>query len=109
MTMGRQFLFDAWHYLLLRELGRSANARIAEIAAKAVKEVAYHLERSRDWVVRLGDGTEESRRRMQRAVDTLWPYAGEMFEVEAVDAGLVRQGLAADLGARGQARREQRG
>ena len=99
VTMGRQFLFDAWHYLVLRELGRSADARIAEIAAKAVKEVAYHLERSRDWVVRLGDGTEESRRRMQRAVDTLWPYAGEMFEMDAVDEELVRQGVAADLAA----------
>ncbi len=99
VTMGRQFLFDAWHYLVLRELGRSADARIAEIAAKAVKEVAYHLERSRDWVVRLGDGTEESRRRMQRSVDVLWPYAGEMFEMDAVDEELVRQGVAADLAA----------
>jgi ring-1,2-phenylacetyl-CoA epoxidase subunit PaaC len=99
VTMGRQFLFDAWHYLVLRELGRSADARIAEIAAKAVKEVAYHLERSRDWVVRLGDGTEESRRRMQKAVTTLWPYAGEMFEMDAVDQDLVRQGVAADLAA----------
>ena len=72
-TIARQFLFDHWHVLLLRALARSSDARIAEIAAKAVKEVAYHVERSSDWVVRLGDGTEESHARMQardrRAVD----------------------------------------
>ena len=67
---------------------------IAEIAGKAVKEVAYHLERSRDWVIRLGDGTAESHRRVQHAVDTLWPYTGEMFEADAVDEALVPAGVA---------------
>lgn len=88
VTTGRQFLFDAWHYLLLQELARSTEERVAEIAAKAVKEVAYHLERSGDWVVRLGDGTEESHRRMQAALDRLWVYAGEMFEEDEVDREL---------------------
>jgi ring-1,2-phenylacetyl-CoA epoxidase subunit PaaC len=96
-TMTRQFLFDAWHYLLLRELHRSTDPRIAGIADKAVKEAAYHLERSGDWAVRLGDGTEESRRRMQKAVNILWPYTGEFFEMDKVDDALLRTGIAPDL------------
>ena len=80
MTMARQFYFDAWHYLLLRDLSGSKDSRVAEIAAKGLKEVTYHLERSRDWVLRLGDGTEESHRRMQAAIDDLWMYTGELFE-----------------------------
>ena len=96
VTMTRQFFFDAWHYHLLTELHRSSNARIAEIADKAVKEVAYHLERSRDWMVRLGDGTEESHRRTQKAVNMLWPYTGEMFEADAVDDALAQSGIAPD-------------
>ncbi len=99
VTMVRQFFFDAWHYLLLRDLQASKDPRVAEIAAKAVKEVAYHLERSRDWIVRLGDGTEESHRRTQKAVDTLWVYTGEMFEMDEVDRALLASGAAADLAA----------
>jgi ring-1,2-phenylacetyl-CoA epoxidase subunit PaaC len=97
VTMARQFYFDAWHYLLLRELAGSKDSRIAEIAAKALKEVAYHLERSRDWVLRLGDGTEESHRRMQTAIDDLWMYTGELFETDAVDQAMIREGSGADL------------
>jgi ring-1,2-phenylacetyl-CoA epoxidase subunit PaaC len=96
-TMARQFYFDAWHYLLLRELTGSKEARIAEIAAKGLKEVTYHLERSRDWVLRLGDGTEESHRRMQAAVDDLWTYTGEMFEADEIDQLMIREGLGPDL------------
>ncbi|MBB3017350.1 ring-1,2-phenylacetyl-CoA epoxidase subunit PaaC [Microvirga lupini] len=96
-TMARQFLFDAWHYLLLRELTGSKDARIAEIAAKGLKEVTYHLERSRDWVLRLGDGTEESHRRMQAAIDDLWMYTGELFESDEVDQAMVREGLGPDF------------
>ncbi|MEE1655415.1 1,2-phenylacetyl-CoA epoxidase subunit PaaC [Microvirga sp. CF3062] len=96
-TMARQFFFDAWHYLLLRELTGSKDARIAEIAAKALKEVTYHLERSRDWILRLGDGTEESHRRMQTAIDDLWMYTGEMFESDEVDQAIALAGLGPDL------------
>ncbi len=96
-TMARQFYFDAWHYLLLRELTGSTDARIAEIAAKGLKEVTYHLERSRDWVLRLGDGTEESHRRMQTAIDDLWMYTGELFESDEIDQAMVRESLAPDL------------
>lgn len=95
-TMVRQLFFDAWHYLALDALRSSADARVAEIAGKAMKEVAYHVERSRDWVVRLGDGTEESHRRAQKAVDLLWPYVGEMFEADAVEQALVPGGTAPD-------------
>ena len=90
-TMARQFYFDHAHLLLLRALTRSTDARIAEIAAKAVKEVAYHAERSADWVIRLGDGTDESHARMQTAIDRLWPYTGELFAADAVDLALDRR------------------
>jgi ring-1,2-phenylacetyl-CoA epoxidase subunit PaaC len=96
-TIARQFLFDAWHVLALRALSQSSDARIAEIAAKAAKEAAYHVERSGDWVIRLGDGTDESHERMQRAIDALWMYTGEMFMVDAVDTKLIDAGIAADV------------
>jgi ring-1,2-phenylacetyl-CoA epoxidase subunit PaaC len=97
VTMARQFYFDAWHYLLLRELTSSKDPRIAEIAAKGLKEVSYHLERSRDWILRLGDGTEESRRRMQTAMDDLWMYTGELFESDEIDQAMAQEGLGPDL------------
>jgi ring-1,2-phenylacetyl-CoA epoxidase subunit PaaC len=97
VTMARQFYFDAWHYLLLRELTGSKDSRIAEIAAKGLKEVTYHLERSRDWVLRLGDGTEESHRRMQSAIDDLWMYTGELFESDEIDQAMAGEGLGPDL------------
>ena len=95
-TMARQFYFDHAHLLLLHELARSADPRIAEIAAKARKEVAYHVERSADWVIRLGDGTEESHARMQRAIDKLWPYTGELFAADAVDEELAQARVVPD-------------
>src|SRR5205085_5541066 len=64
------------------------------IASKAVKEVQYHVERSADWVIRLGDGTDESHARMQRAIDDLWPYTGELFEPDALDTALAQADLA---------------
>src|SRR5687768_2203187 len=88
-TMARQFLLDQWHVLALRALSASSDPRIAEIAAKAVKEVAYHVERSADWVVRLGDGTRESHDRMQAAIDDLWTYTGEMFAADDVEIALI--------------------
>ncbi len=95
-TILRQFLFDAWHLPMLRALERSADPRVAEIAAKAVKEVAYHLERSGDLVIRLGDGTAESHARMQAALDDLWDYTGELFMADASDAAMVAAGIAPD-------------
>jgi ring-1,2-phenylacetyl-CoA epoxidase subunit PaaC len=98
-TLMRQVLFDSWHLLLLEQLTRSSDERIAAIAEKAKKEVTYHLRRSANLVVRLGDGTDESHRRMQAALDELWMYTGEMFEADAVDEVLEAQGVAGGVGA----------
>lgn len=92
-TLMRQFLFDAWHGPMLAGLAGSRDVRVAEIAAKAAKEVAYHLERSSDLVIRLGDGTEESHRRMQAALNALWPYCGEMFAADAMEDDLAAAGV----------------
>ena len=96
-TLARQFYFDAWHRLLLAELVRSSDAHIADIAAKALKEVTYHAERSADWVIRLGDGTEASHRRMQTAIDELWMYTGELFDADETELSLAREGVACDV------------
>lgn len=95
-TLMRQFLFDAWHSIQLGRLMTSSDDRVAAIAEKSSKEVAYHLERSTDTVVGLGDGTDESHRRMQEALDYLWPYVGEMFKADDVDAKMVTAGIAPD-------------
>jgi len=95
-TLMRQFLFDVWHHEMLSRLVRSSDARVAEIAGKAIKEVAYHLERSADLVVRLGDGTAESHRRMQDALDDCWPYTGEMFIADDHDRAVAAAGIAPD-------------
>lgn len=96
-TMARQFYFDAWHRLLLAKFTHSRDARIAEIAAKAGKEVTYHVERSADWVIRLGDGTDESHARMQAAIDDMWMYTGEMFDPDETDTVLAEEGIGCDL------------
>ena len=95
-TLMRQFLFDAWHYVLLKWLKSSSDQRIAEIAEKSLKEVSYHLDRSRDLVIRLGDGTTESHRRMQDAFGDLWMFTGELFEADAAEAALARAGVIPD-------------
>lgn len=94
-TMARQLYFDLWHVMVLERLAHAADERIAGIAAKALKEATYHLERSRDWVIRLGDGTAESRRRMQAAIDELWNFTGELFESDEIDEAVA----AVDTGA----------
>ena len=95
-TLMRQFFFDAWSSILMPRLANSADPRIAEIAEKATKEVAYHVERSADTVVGLGDGTEESHTRMQAALDYLYPYVGEFFLSDEGDAALAAAGIAPD-------------
>jgi len=93
-TMMRQFLFDAYHVELLADLTKSSDARIAAIAAKSLKEVEYHVERSATTIVTLGDGTQESHARMQAALDDQWTFAGELFETDAGDAALNEKGIA---------------
>jgi ring-1,2-phenylacetyl-CoA epoxidase subunit PaaC len=88
-TMVRQFLHDSYSHELWSALRDSADEHLAAIAGKAVKETAYHLRHAATWVVRLGDGTPESHRRTQTALDRLWRYTGELFEVDAVDEELI--------------------
>lgn len=95
-TLMRQFLFDAYQSILLPRLIKSSNQAVAEIAEKASKEAAYHVECSAETVVGLGDGTEESHKRMQAALDRLWPYVGEMFVSDEVDAAMSAAGVAPD-------------
>jgi ring-1,2-phenylacetyl-CoA epoxidase subunit PaaC len=93
-TLMRQFYFDTWHFFLMDGLTNSSDARVAEIAEKAIKEVTYHLRRSSDLVVRLGDGTDASHAKMQAAADELWTYTGEMFISDAADQAMAEQGVA---------------
>jgi len=99
VTLVRQFYFDTWHYFLMQGLTRSSDARIAEIAEKSLKEVTYHLRRSGDLVVRLGDGTDVSHAKMQAAANDLWMYTGEMFNYDQADQAMVEQGVAPAAGA----------
>jgi ring-1,2-phenylacetyl-CoA epoxidase subunit PaaC len=93
-TMMRQFYFDTWHYFLIAGLTHSLDARIAGIAEKSLKEVTYHLRRSGDLIVRIGDGTDVSHAKTQAAADALWMYSGEVFGYDAVDQAMVEAGIA---------------
>ncbi len=95
-TIARQFLFSTAQLALFEGLTRSAEPRLAEIAAKAAKEVAYHADIAADWVVRLGDGTEESRRRMLAGLDWCWRFVDELFQMDAVETRLAASGVAVD-------------
>lgn len=92
-TIARQFVFDIWHYMLLEKLQASSDERVAAIAAKSLKEVAYHARRSTDVLVRLGDGTELSHRRMQEALDDVWRHVGELFVDDEVTEALSARGI----------------
>ncbi|MYM84089.1 phenylacetate-CoA oxygenase subunit PaaC [Duganella sp. FT50W] len=93
-TLMRQFYFDTWHYFLIEGLTRSADPRIAAIAEKSLKEVTYHLRRSGDLIVRLGDGTDVSHAKTQAAANALWMYSGEVFAYDTVDQAMVAAGIA---------------
>lgn len=97
VTMARQFFFDVYNYYNYQALRNSSNTELAAIAEKSLKEVTYHLRFSSEWMLRLGDGTEESHRRLQTAVDDLWMYTGELYTPNAVDRQLAEAGLAPDL------------
>jgi ring-1,2-phenylacetyl-CoA epoxidase subunit PaaC len=96
-TILRQFLISAFHYYLYEELRKSKDSTIAALAEKSLKEVAYHLRHSAEWVIRLGDGTEESRRRMLHAMDELWMFTDDLFEEGEVEKSLAAEGIAANL------------
>jgi ring-1,2-phenylacetyl-CoA epoxidase subunit PaaC len=99
VTIVRQFLFDAYDLHLTDALSRSAHPELAAIAAKAHKEARYHVRHSGEWVVRLGDGTEESHRRAQGALDDLWRFTAELLTPDDLDRALLARGIAADLDA----------
>lgn len=95
-TMARQFLFSHYQALLFLELTASKDDRFAAIAAKAAKEVAYHAKLASDWVVRLGDGTEESRARMERGLDWMWRFVDELFAMDDIDEAAIKVGVGVD-------------
>jgi ring-1,2-phenylacetyl-CoA epoxidase subunit PaaC len=95
-TMARQLCYSAYAVPLWQALTRSRDAELAGIAAKAEKECAYHLRHSSEWVIRLGDGTDESHARMQRAIDEIWMFTGELFEVDGVDRAAISAGIGVD-------------
>ncbi len=96
-TMVRQLFISAFEYFFFTKLQDSKNETFAAIAAKTLKEVNYHMVHSADWVVRLGDGTAESHNKVQQAVNELWAYTGELFEMDLVDIILVEKGVAVDM------------
>jgi ring-1,2-phenylacetyl-CoA epoxidase subunit PaaC len=96
-TIVRQVLIDAFQLELYEGMSRSTDERLAAIAAKSVKEVRYHLRYSSGWLVRLGDGTQESHARVQSALDKLWPYTVELFAEDELDRAMAEQGVAPRL------------
>ncbi|WP_219601043.1 1,2-phenylacetyl-CoA epoxidase subunit PaaC [Hymenobacter sp. DG01] len=98
-TIVRQFIYDCFHYHLLQQLKSGPDAHLAAIAEKSVKEAAYHIKWSAEWVIRLGDGTEESRRRVEKALDNLWRYSGELTTPSASEKALQAAGFLPDYAA----------
>ena len=95
-TIARHLLYVTWQHLLLQRLAQSSDQFLREFAAKAVKEVAYHRELATDWTIRLGDGTEESARRMAEGLEWNWRFVPELFEVDDVLQSAIHAGIAAD-------------
>jgi ring-1,2-phenylacetyl-CoA epoxidase subunit PaaC len=98
-TLARQALFSTWHLLMLERLQASSDSAIAAVASKAVKEVAYHATFATEWVVRLGDGTDESRQRMVDGLDWMWRFIDELFVMDLVDQAMLEAGVGVDRAA----------
>jgi ring-1,2-phenylacetyl-CoA epoxidase subunit PaaC len=96
-TIARQFLFDAYMYFLYEELKTSKDETLAALATKAHKEITYHLRHTTEWMYRLGDGTEESHERLQTALNALWMYTPDLFDMDEVDVLLIKESVAPDL------------
>jgi ring-1,2-phenylacetyl-CoA epoxidase subunit PaaC len=95
-TIARQLFFSTYQLALYEELISSHDELLAGVAAKGVKEAAYHNDHATQWTIRLGDGTDESHRRMQAAVDRLWPFTAELFESDDVERSLAAAGIGVD-------------
>ena len=96
-TILRQFFFSTYQFYLYRQLQQSKNDALAAIAEKAFKEVTYHMRWSAEWVIRLGDGTDESHRRIEQSLIDLWPYTGELTTPADYETELAAAGIAADI------------
>lgn len=96
-SIGKQFLYDIFHLLLLEELQNSKDETLVAIARKSIKEVSYHKRFSSDWIKRLGDGTEESHARIQNAINDLWTFTDELFHQTDADKIIVSEGIGADV------------
>ncbi len=96
-TIARQLFVSVYEYLFYSELTKSKDETLAAIASKTIKEIKYHMQHAIDWTMRLGDGTKESHYRMQKAVNDLWMFTGELFEMDHLDTYLVHQHIAVDL------------
>jgi ring-1,2-phenylacetyl-CoA epoxidase subunit PaaC len=95
-TILKQFLFDAFTYFQYTELAHSKDETIAAIAVKSLKEIQYHVRHSRDWTLRLGDGTEESNQRMQTALNFLWRFTQDMFDMDETEEEMLKAGIGCD-------------
>lgn len=95
-TLVRQYLLDAWHVALFSRLANSRDLQLAAIAAKAIKEVRYHLRFSRGWLIRLGNGTALSQQKLQRSFNSHWRFTGELFHADELEIDLAEQGIAVD-------------
>ena len=96
-TIARSLFFDAYQFLFYTALKQSQDEKLAAIAEKSLKEVTYHLRFSKEWTIRLGDGTEESKQKMQHAINELWSYTGEMFDASEVEKEMQAKGIAPDI------------
>lgn len=96
-TIARQFLFDTYNYYYFTALLSSADERLKDIAHKAIKEITYHAQWSAEWLIRLGDGTDESHRRVQESLNDLWEWTGELFTMDALDQAMLDAGIGVDL------------
>ncbi len=97
-TVLRQFFFSTYQYFLYQQLQNSSDTQLAAIAEKSLKEVTYHLRWSSEWVIRLGDGTEESKRRVLHAINEIWSFTGELFLAANYELLAVSEGYGVDLG-----------
>ena len=95
-TMVRQFFLDAFYKLFLQKLTNSKDEQLSAIAQKSIKETTYHLRHSSKWIIRLGDGTAESHAKVQSAIDNLWMFSDELFEINEIDKEMVKKKIGVD-------------